>query len=48
MKIYVVGIGPGGYDEMTRRAERAILESDVIIGYKVYVQLIKEYSRKRK
>ncbi len=43
MKIYVVGIGPGGYDEMTRRAERAILESDVIIGYKVYVQLIKEY-----
>ncbi|HIU25643.1 MAG TPA: precorrin-3B C(17)-methyltransferase [Candidatus Copromorpha excrementigallinarum] len=42
MKIYVVGIGPGRYDEMTGRAEKALLESDVIIGYKVYIQLIRD------
>ena len=36
-KIYVVGIGPGAYDQMTGRAIRALNESDVIIGYTVYV-----------
>lgn len=42
-KIYVVGIGPGAYDQMTGRAIRALSESDVIIGYTVYVDLVKEY-----
>ena len=42
-KIYVVGIGPGAYDQMTGRAIRALNESDVIIGYTVYVDLVKEY-----
>ena len=41
-KIYVVGIGPGAYDQMTGRAIRALNESDVIIGYTVYVDLVKE------
>ena len=42
-KIYVVGIGPGAYDQMTGRAIRALNESDVIIGYTVNVDLVKEY-----
>ena len=42
-KIYVIGIGPGAYDQMTGRAIRAMEESDVIIGYTVYVDLVKEY-----
>lgn len=42
-KIYVVGIGPGSYDQMTGRAIRAMQESDVIIGYTVYVDLVKEH-----
>lgn len=42
-KIYVVGIGPGAYEQMTVKAVRALKESDVIIGYTVYVDLVKEY-----
>lgn len=42
-KIYVVGIGPGAYDQMTGRAIRALDNSDVIIGYTVYVDLVKDY-----
>ena len=36
-KIYVIGIGPGAYDQMTGKAIRAMNESDAIIGYTVYV-----------
>lgn len=42
-KIYVVGIGPGAYEQMTGRAVRALNESDAIIGYTVYVDLVKEH-----
>lgn len=42
-KIYVVGIGPGEYEQMTIRAERTLRECDVIIGYTVYVDLVKEH-----
>lgn len=42
-KIYVVGIGPGSYDQMTGRAIRALECSDVIIGYTVYVDLVREH-----
>lgn len=42
-KIYVIGIGPGAYEQMTGKAIRAMQESDVIIGYTVYVDLVKEY-----
>lgn len=41
-KVSVVGIGPGNYENMTIRADRALRECDVIIGYHVYVDLIKE------
>ena len=41
-KLIVVGIGPGDYDNMTVRADRALKESDVIVGYTVYVDLVKD------
>lgn len=41
-KIYVVGIGPGAYEQMTGKAVDALQESDVIIGYTVYVELVRE------
>lgn len=42
-KIYVVGIGPGKKADMTFRAYEAMEKSDVIVGYKTYMDLIKEY-----
>lgn len=42
-KIYVVGIGPGAYEQMTIQAAEALKNSDVIIGYTVYVDLVKEH-----
>ena len=42
-KIYVVGIGPGSYENMTQRAQQALAESDVIVGYTVYIDLVKEH-----
>lgn len=42
-KIYVVGIGPGEYEQMTIKAVKALEDCDVIIGYTVYVDLVKEH-----
>ena len=42
-KLYVVGIGPGAYEKMTIEAAEALKNSDVIIGYTVYVDLVKEH-----
>lgn len=41
-KLIVVGIGPGNYENMTVRADRALQSCDTIIGYHVYVDLVKE------
>ncbi len=42
-KIYVVGIGPGSYENMTQRAQQALESCDVIVGYTVYIDLVKEH-----
>lgn len=42
-RLYVVGIGPGEYEQMTIKAANALKASDVIIGYTVYVDLVKEH-----
>lgn len=42
-KLYVVGIGSGEYDMMTGRAIAALQSADVIVGYQVYTELVKEY-----
>ena len=38
--INVIGIGPGSLDMMTYQAVKAIEESQVIVGYKTYIDLI--------
>ena len=40
MKLYVIGTGPGAIDEMTMRAVKAIENSDVVVGYSFYINLI--------
>lgn len=41
-KIYVVGLGPGNKENMTFRAYDVLKNSDIIIGYKTYVDLIED------
>lgn len=41
-KVFIVGIGPGNYENMTFRADAALRNCDVIIGYNVYVDLVRE------
>jgi len=41
-KLLVIGFGPGSFEHMTKRAQDAIQESDCIIGYKTYVELIQD------
>lgn len=47
-KVYVVGIGPGEYEQMTIKAADALKNSDVIIGYTVYVDLIENHFKGKK
>lgn len=42
-KIYVVGIGPGEYEKMTIQAAQVLKSCDVIVGYTVYVDLVREH-----
>ena len=41
-KLRVIGIGPGSIENMTLRAYRAIEDSDIIVGYNKYIDMIKE------
>jgi cobalt-precorrin 5A hydrolase/precorrin-3B C17-methyltransferase len=41
-KLYIVGTGPGSVEHITPRARRAITESDIIVGYSTYLDLIRE------
>ena len=41
-KIYVVGMGPGREAGMTEEAKAALAVSDVLIGYRVYIDLLRE------
>lgn len=40
--IYVIGIGPGKQELMTYEAVHAIERSEVIVGYKTYIDLVKD------
>ena len=42
-KVYVVGIGPGAYEKMTIQAANVLKECDTIVGYTVYVDLVREH-----
>lgn len=41
-KLYIVGVGPGHHDHMTFRAKQVIEESDTIVGYETYVNLVED------
>jgi precorrin-3B C17-methyltransferase len=48
MKLLIVGLGPGGGADLTLRAKAAIDDCSLIVGYGVYIDLIKEsYPTKR-
>ena len=40
MKLYCIGIGPGGEEQMTLRAMRALEKCDCVAGYGLYLDLI--------
>jgi cobalt-factor III methyltransferase len=42
-KIFIVGFGPGDREHITNRAIVALQQSDCIIGYKTYVELIEPF-----
>ena len=42
MKLYCIGIGPGGAEQMTLRAVRALEQCDCVAGYGLYLDLIEE------
>lgn len=44
-KLYLVGIGPGNLNQITPAAQTAIIEADVVIGYSLYIDLIKSLTR---
>ncbi|TVQ45187.1 MAG: precorrin-3B C(17)-methyltransferase [Gloeocapsa sp. DLM2.Bin57] len=39
-KLWLVGIGPGALSQMTSAAKSAIIAADVVIGYRLYLDLI--------
>ena len=41
-KLIVVGLGPGGAQDMSRRARTAVESCDLIAGYTVYVDLLRD------
>lgn len=41
-KLFVIGCGPGSVKHLTERAKEAVLESDIVIGYKTYIGLVRE------
>ena len=41
-KLWIIGLGPGGGENLTGKARKALAESDVIVGYTVYIDLIRE------
>lgn len=47
-KIYVIGMGPGNLDHMSPVALEAIENSDRIIGYKTYIELVQSLIKDKK
>ena len=40
-QLFVVGIGPGSLDHLTKRAEDVLASVDVVVGYNTYIELIR-------
>ena len=44
-KLYLIGTGPGSLEYLTSAAKTALREADIIIGYGLYIELIKSLLR---
>src|SRR5512139_293048 len=47
-KLYIVGIGPGGTEHLTKKAEKALLSSEYVIGNGTYLDQIAPVIKKTK
>ncbi|HEY9204473.1 MAG TPA: precorrin-3B C(17)-methyltransferase [Candidatus Methanoperedens sp.] len=47
-KLYIVGIGPGAIEHLTKRAEKALLDSEYIIGNGTYIDQVAPVIKKSK
>lgn len=45
-KIIVAGIGPGSPEDITPAVVRALMTSDVVVGYNYYFQFVRQYLKK--
>ncbi|HII07343.1 MAG TPA: hypothetical protein HA349_08555, partial [Methanotrichaceae archaeon] len=41
-KLYIVGIGPGSRALLTRKAKEAIADSESVVGYRPYLDLVSD------
>ena len=41
-KLFLIGFGPGDHNHLTFRAKEAIHEAEIVIGYRTYINLVKE------
>ncbi len=41
-KLHIVGFGPGHSDHITPAAHRAIEEADIVVGYRTYIDCVRE------
>ena len=46
-RIYIIGMGPGREEMMTGEAIAALEQSDVIVGYTVYIKLLGAVRREK-
>lgn len=46
-KLYIIGSGPGEHQHLTFRALRAIDDSQVVIGYNTYIELIRDLIKEK-
>ncbi len=47
-KISVIGVGPGDIRYLTKKAEKEIENSDLVIGYKTYINLLENHFPQKK
>ncbi|MCP4230006.1 MAG: hypothetical protein GY771_07640, partial [bacterium] len=41
--VKVIGIGPGGRDDITERALTALKSADIVVGYSRYIELVSPF-----
>jgi len=44
-QLFLIGTGPGALEQMTPAAQSAITQADVVIGYNLYVDLVRSLFR---